>query len=80
MGGTADETAKEVEATRRQMGDKVAKLTERAPREVRNLGKKIAFAAVSAVAVLATRKLVDRLWTRVTGSVPPTKTVKRDDD
>jgi hypothetical protein len=32
------------------------------------------------VAVLATRKLVDRLWTRVTGDVPPTKKVTRDDD
>jgi hypothetical protein len=80
VGLTADETAREVEATRRQMEEKVSKLTERAPREARNLGKKIAFAAISAVAVLATRKLVDRLWTRVTGDVPPTKKVARDDD
>ena len=80
MGLTADETAREVEATRRQMEEKVSKLTERAPREARNLGKKIAFAAISAVAVLATRKLVDRLWTKVTGDVPPTKKVARDDD
>jgi len=80
VGLTADETAREVEATRRQMEEKVSKLTERAPREARNLGKKIAFAAISAVAVLATRKLVDRLWTKVTGDVPPTKKVARDDD
>jgi hypothetical protein len=80
VGLTADETAREVEATRRQMEEKVSKLTERAPREARNLGKKIAFAAISAVAVLATRKLVDRLWTKMTGDVPPTKKVARDDD
>jgi hypothetical protein len=80
VGLTADETAREVETTRRQMEEKVSKLTERAPREARNLGKKIAFAAISAVAVLATRKLVDRLWTKVTGDVPPTKKVTRDDD
>jgi hypothetical protein len=79
VGTTADETAREVEATRRQMEEKVSKLTERAPREARNLGKKIAFAAVSAVAVLLTRKLVDRLWTRMTGDVPPTKKVKEED-
>jgi ribosomal protein L31E len=79
VGVTAEETAREVEATRRQMEEKVSKLTERAPREVRNLGKKVAFAALSAVAVLVTRKLVDRLWTRVTGDVPPTKKVKEED-
>jgi hypothetical protein len=66
VGLTADETAREVEATRRQMEEKVSKLTERAPREARNLGRKIAFAALSAVAVLATRKLVGRLWTKAT--------------
>jgi hypothetical protein len=80
VGLTADETAREVEATRRQMEEKVSKLTERAPREARNLGKKIAFAVLSAVAVLAARKLVDRLWTKATGEVPPTKEVARDDD
>ena len=79
MGLNADETAKEVAATRKQMEEKVAKLTERAPQEARNLGKKIAFAVVSAVAVLATRKLVDRLWTKVTGDVPPTKKARKDD-
>jgi hypothetical protein len=80
VGVTAEETAREVETTRRQMEEKVSKLTERAPREVRNLGKKVAFAALSAVAVLVTRKLVDRLWTKVTGQAPPTKTVAKDED
>ena len=79
MGETSAATAREVEETRRQMEEKVAKLTERAPQEARNLGKKIAFAVVSAVAVLATRKLVDRLWTKVTGDVPPTKKARKED-
>jgi ribosomal protein L31E len=80
MGDTAAETAREVEATRKAMEEKVAKLTERAPREVRNIGKKIIFGVVSAVAVVLTRKLVDRLWERATGELPPSKKMKVDDD
>jgi ribosomal protein L31E len=80
VGNTAEETAREVEQTRKSMEEKVAKLTERAPREARNLGKKIAFGVVSAVAVVITRKLVDRLWEKTTGELPPTKKMKVDDD
>lgn len=79
MGQTAAETAREVELTRKQMEAKVAKLSERAPEEARKLVKRVAFAVITAVAVLATRKLIDRLWERVTGEVPPTK-VKHDDE
>jgi hypothetical protein len=60
------------------MEAKVAKLSERAPEEARKLAKRVAFAVITAVAVLATRKLVDMLWKRVTGELPPTK-VERDD-
>ncbi len=73
MGETAAATAREVELTRKQMEEKVAKLTERAPAEARKLGKRILFAVISAVAVLLVRKLVDRLWERATGELPPTK-------
>jgi len=79
MGQTAADTAREVELTRKQMEAKVAKLSERAPEEARKLAKRVVFAVITAVAVLATRKLIDRLWERVTGELPPTK-VERDDD
>jgi hypothetical protein len=79
MGQTAADTAREVELTRKQMEAKVAKLSERAPQEARRLAMRVAFAVITAVAVLATRKLIDRLWERVTGEVPPTK-VKQDED
>jgi hypothetical protein len=80
VGETAAETAREVEQTRKSMEEKVAKLSERAPREARNLGKKIAFAVISALAVVVTRKVVDRLWEKTTGELPPTKQMKADDD
>ena len=76
MGETAEQTDQEVEQTRKQMEDKVAQLSQRAPMEVRSLGKKLIFAGVSAVAVLMARKLVDRIWTRATGELPPTKVAK----
>jgi hypothetical protein len=79
MGQTAAETAREVELTRKQMEAKVAKLSERAPEEARKLAKRIAFAVITAIAVVATRKLIDRLWERATGELPPTK-VKHDDE
>jgi len=79
MGPTAAETAREVELTRKQMEAKVAKLSERAPEEARKLAKRVVFAVITVVAVVATRKLIDRLWERVTGEPPPTK-VENDDD
>ena len=79
MGQTAADTAREVELTRKQMEEKVAKLSERAPQEARKLMKRVAFAVLTAVAVLATRKLIDVLWERATGELPPTK-VKHDDE
>ena len=79
MGQTAAETAREVELTRKQMEEKVAKLSERAPEEARKLAKRVAFAVITAVAVLATRKLIDMLWERFTGELPPTK-VKHDEE
>jgi len=79
MGQTAADTAREVELTRKQMEAKVAKLSERAPEEARKLAKRVVFAVITVVAVVATRKLIDRLWERVTGELPPTK-VKHDDD
>jgi hypothetical protein len=79
MGQTAAETTREVELTRKQMEAKVAKLSERAPEEARKLAKRVAFAVITAVAVLAVRKLIDALWERATGELPPTK-VKHDDD
>lgn len=79
MGETSAATAREVEETRKQMEDKVAKLSERAPEEARRLLKRVAFAVVSAVVVLLARKLVDKLWERATGELPPTK-VDHDDD
>jgi len=79
MGETAAATAREVEETRKQMEAKVAKLSERAPEEARKLAKRVLFAVLTAVAVLAARKLVDKLWERATGELPPTK-VAHDDD
>lgn len=80
MGQTAAETAREVELTRKQMEAKVAKLSERAPEEARKLAKRVAFAVITAVAVVVTRKLINRLWERFTGELPPTKVVEDDED
>lgn len=56
----------------------MGKLAERAPEEARKIAKRIAFAVISAVAVLVVRKLIEALWERVTGELPPTK--KADND
>jgi hypothetical protein len=79
VGETSAATAREVEETRKQMEDKVAKLSERAPEEARKIMKRVAFGIITAVAVLMARKLVDKLWERATGELPPSK-VERDDD
>ena len=79
MGETSAATAREVEATRKQMEDKVAKLSERAPEEARKMLKRVAFAVLAAVAVMAARKLVDVLWERATGELPPTKVMHEDE-
>jgi hypothetical protein len=79
MGETSAATAREVEETRRQMEDKVAKLSERAPEEARKLLKRVVFGIIASLAVLMARKLVDKLWERATGELPPTK-VDHDDD
>ena len=79
MGETSAATAREVEATRKQMEDKVAKLSERAPEEARKLLKRVVFGVIASIAVLMARKLVDKLWERATGELPPTK-VDHDDD
>ena len=79
MGETSAATAREVEETRRQMEDKVAKLSERAPEEARKLLKRVVFGVIASIAVLMARKLVDKLWERATGELPPTK-VEHDDD
>lgn len=79
MGETSAATAREVEETRKQMEDKVAKLSERAPEEARKLLKRVVFAVIASIAVVMTRKLVDKLWERATGELPPTK-VEHDDD
>lgn len=73
MGETSAATAREVEETRRQMEDKVAKLSERAPEEARKLLKRVVFGIIASLAVLMARKLVDKLWERATGELPPTK-------
>jgi hypothetical protein len=78
VGETSAATAREVEATRKQMEDKVAKLSERAPEEARKLVKRVVFGVVASIAVLLARKLVDKLWERATGELPPTK-VQYDD-
>ena len=79
MGETSAATAREVEETRKQMEDKVAKLSERAPEEARKLLKRVVFGIIASLAVLLARKLVDKLWERATGELPPSK-VERDDD
>ena len=79
MGETSAATAREVEKTRKQMEDKVAKLSERAPEEARKLMKRVVFGVIASIAVLMARKLVDKLWERATGELPPTK-VEHDDD
>jgi hypothetical protein len=79
VGETSAATAREVEETRKQMEDKVAKLSERAPEEARKLLKRVVFGVIAGIAVLMARKLVDKLWERATGELPPTK-VDHDDD
>jgi hypothetical protein len=76
VGETSAATAREVEQTRKQMEDKVAKLSERAPEEARRLVKRVAFGVITAIAVLMARKLVDKLWERATGELPPSKVEK----
>jgi hypothetical protein len=78
VGETSAATAREVEETRKQMEDKVAKLSERAPEEARKLLKRVVFGVIASIAVLMARKLVDKLWERATGELPPTK-VEHDD-
>jgi hypothetical protein len=73
LGQTARETAREVELTRKQMEERLSMLSERAPAEARKLLKRVVFAVLSAAAVLAARKLVDKVWERFTGELPPTK-------
>jgi hypothetical protein len=73
LGQTARETAREVELTRKQMEERLATLSERAPQEARKLMKRVMFAIITAAAVLAARKLVDTLRERFTGELPPTK-------
>lgn len=73
MGETARDTAREVELTRKQMEERLSELSDRAPQEARKLLKRVLFAVLSAVAVYAARKLIDRLWERFTGELPPTK-------
>ena len=79
MGETSAATAREVEETRRQMEDKVAKLSERAPEEARKLLKRVVFGIIASLAVIAARKLVDKLWERATGELPPTKVMREDE-
>jgi hypothetical protein len=79
VGETSAATAREVEETRKQMEDKVAKLSERAPEEARKLMKRVVFGVIASIAVIMARKLVDKLWERATGELPPTK-VEHDDD
>ncbi len=79
MGESAAATAREVELTRKQMEDKVAKLSERAPEEARKLAKRLAFAVISALVVVLARKLIDKLWERATGELPPTKVANEED-
>ena len=78
MGETARDTAREVELTRKQMEERLSELSDRAPREARKLLKRVAFAVLSAAAVFAARKLIDKLWERFTGELPPTKVEEED--
>jgi hypothetical protein len=55
------------------MEEKVAQLSERAPDELRKIGKKVAFALATAIAVMLARKLVGILWERTVGEPPPTR-------
>lgn len=73
MGTTAADTAREVELTRKQLEEKVAKLAERAPQEARKLLKRAIFAVLTGVALLLARKAVEYLWERFTGESAPTK-------
>ncbi len=73
MGTTAAATAREVELTRKQMEEKVAKLADRAPEEARKLVKRAIFAVLTGVALLLARKGVELLWERVTGETAPSK-------
>jgi hypothetical protein len=73
LGETARDTAREVELTRKQMEERLSELSDRAPQEARRLLKRVLFAVLSAAAVLAARKLIDKLWERFTGELPPTK-------
>jgi hypothetical protein len=73
LGETARDTAREVELTRKQMEERLSELSDRAPQEARKLLKRVLFAVLSAVAVYAARKLIDKLWERYTGELPPTK-------
>jgi len=73
MGTTAAATAREVELTRKQMEDKVAKLAERAPEEARKLVKRAVFAVLTGIALLLARKGVEYLWERFTGETAPSK-------
>jgi hypothetical protein len=73
VGETAAATAREIELTRRRMEEKVAQLSERAPDELRKIGKQIAFALASAIAVMLARKVVGILWERLVGEPPPTR-------
>jgi hypothetical protein len=78
VGETARDTAREVELTRKQMEERLSELSDRAPREARKLLKRVAFAVLSAAAVFAARKLIDKLWERFTGELPPTKVEEED--
>jgi hypothetical protein len=73
LGETARDTAREVELTRKQMEERLSELSDRAPQEARKLLKRVLFAVLSAAAVYAARKLIDKLWERFTGDLPPTK-------
>ena len=54
MGETSSATAREVEETRKQMEDKVAKLSERAPEEARKLLKRVVFGIIEREAEFST--------------------------
>ena len=73
MSDPVAKAAREVEQAREQVEEKVAELAERAPAEARLLAKRIVFAVVSAIVLLVGRKLIDKVWERATGELPPTK-------
>ncbi len=66
MGETSAATAREVEETRKQMEDKVAKLSERAPEEARKLLKRVVFGIIA-----ASRCSRPASWSTSSGSGPP---------